>query len=164
MCNLPSLPMVRTRCLCISHMAYRESRHDIIIVFHGHRRRRLRTLEGASHGFTVRCQGDPGVDAHTRQSRLRTHHHRPARADDPGRVPRRGRPWAVSADETTRNNEMLVSIALVAWTSALLGLPKDLANLNGRALAGRAGLRDSQPLELLRSGRVGRVWHPAGLP
>lgn len=52
MCNLPSLPMVRTRCLCISHMAYRESRHDIIIVFHGHRRRRLRTLEGASHGFT----------------------------------------------------------------------------------------------------------------
>jgi len=32
----------------------------------------------------------------------------------------------------------LVSIALVAWTSALLGLPEDLVNLQGpRAFAGR---------------------------
>jgi hypothetical protein len=43
MYNLPSLPMVRTRSLCISHMAYQESRHDIIVL-HGHRRRPPMTL------------------------------------------------------------------------------------------------------------------------
>jgi hypothetical protein len=31
----------------------------------------------------------------------------------------------------------LVSIAFTTWTSALLGLPEDLANLNDYALAGR---------------------------
>ena len=46
----------------------------------------------------------------------------------------------------------LVSIAITACTSALLGLPEDLVNLQDCALAGQAGLRDSQPPELLRLG------------
>lgn len=56
---------------------------------------------------------------------------------------------------------MQVSAMSDRLTSALLGLPEDLVNLNDGALAGRADLRDSQPLELLRLGQVGRVWHPS---
>ena len=41
----------------------------------------------------------------------------------------------------------LVSIALVTWTSALLGLLEDLVDLKSHALAGRADLRDGRPSE-----------------
>ncbi len=62
--------------------------------------------KASADGFTVRCQGDPGVDAHSRTP--------PAHPSPPTRPHRMivgrfhvgGRLWAVSADETTRNNEM----------------------------------------------------------
>ena len=58
----------------------------------------------------------------------------------------------------------LVSIAFAAWTSALLGLPKDLVDLDNRALAGRADLRE-HPVTKTRypAGRVDGVGRPVGL-
>jgi hypothetical protein len=50
----------------------------------------------------------------------------------------------------------LVSVASVAWTSALLGLPEDLVDLKDHALAGLAGLRDGRPRAPRRLGKVGR--------
>jgi hypothetical protein len=41
----------------------------------------------------------------------------------------------------------LVSVVFATRTSALLGCPEDLVNLNDRAFAGRADLGDGQPPE-----------------
>jgi hypothetical protein len=54
----------------------------------------------------------------------------------------------------------LVSVAFTVWTSALLGLPEDLVDLNDRASPGgqTSGTASHQNCRL--PSRVGRVWHP----